>query len=186
MSQKCKCAPALAKEGSVQCVEKAHAAEMTMKCSECAHDYDPMKYCGGQAVPAEGCGGGAPFEQLPDVWDCPVCGQGKDMYAPAVTKDDLDAKLLIEQGLDVKSETPKHLVSKVEPKVLGDDEHRDADDKMVRAASLYALLTEMGHHKSAAEIAAQFDVAKYVQDVELGLHASLAEAVSSREALNPG
>ena len=106
--------------------------------------------------------------------------------APAVTKDDLDAKLLIEQGLDVKSETPKLLVSKVEPKVLGDDEHRDADDKMVRAASFYALLTEMGHHKSAAEIAAQFHVAKYMQDVELGLHASFAEAVSSREALNPG
>merc|ERR1712050_423995 len=68
-------------------VESPHAPEATMKCTICAHVYDPMKDCGGQGAPTKDCGSGVPFEQLPDDWKCPVCGQGKDKYQPANAAD---------------------------------------------------------------------------------------------------
>jgi len=40
-------------------------------CSVCQHVYDPV---------ADGAG--APFEQLPESWLCPVCGQPKSVYGP--------------------------------------------------------------------------------------------------------
>merc|ERR1712203_271598 len=39
------------------------------KCSVCAHVYD-----------AAADGDGAAFEDLPDSWVCPVCGQPKSVY----------------------------------------------------------------------------------------------------------
>jgi len=55
----------------------------TMKCSVCAHIYDPKKDCGGKNAPSQDCGTGVAFEDLPSDWKCPVCGQGKDKYHPA-------------------------------------------------------------------------------------------------------
>lgn len=40
------------------------------KCSVCQHIYDPVLD-----------GAGAPFEELPDGWVCPVCGQPSSAYA---------------------------------------------------------------------------------------------------------
>jgi len=42
-------------------------------CDTCGHVYDPEKD-----------GGGKPFEDLPDTWECPVCGAPKSAYGPAI------------------------------------------------------------------------------------------------------
>lgn len=42
-----------------------------------------MKYecpCGYVYDPAEN--GGIPFEELPEDWECPTCGLGKDSFSP--------------------------------------------------------------------------------------------------------
>eukprot|EP00656_Telonema_subtile_P020742 TRINITY_DN21815_c0_g1_i2.p1 TRINITY_DN21815_c0_g1~~TRINITY_DN21815_c0_g1_i2.p1 ORF type:complete len:182 (+),score=44.38 TRINITY_DN21815_c0_g1_i2:89-634(+) len=44
-------------------------------CTICKHVYDPVKD-----------GGGLPFEQLPDTWKCPVCGQPKSVYVKQTTE----------------------------------------------------------------------------------------------------
>lgn len=45
------------------------------ECIECKYIYNP-KY-GNQK---EGIKPGTPFEDLPEDWECPVCGEGKDMF----------------------------------------------------------------------------------------------------------
>lgn len=59
-----------------------------LKCTVCAHVYDPMKDCGGKDDPSKDCGpSGVPFENLPADWKCPVCSQGKDKYVPITAGD---------------------------------------------------------------------------------------------------
>ena len=45
-------------------------------CDVCGYVYDPEK-----GDPDNGIEPGAPFENLPDDWVCPVCGAGKDQFS---------------------------------------------------------------------------------------------------------
>ncbi|MCX7988810.1 MAG: rubredoxin [Thermodesulfovibrio sp.] len=47
------------------------------KCSVCGYVYDPA-----QGDPDNGIAPGTSFENLPDTWNCPVCGATKDMFEP--------------------------------------------------------------------------------------------------------
>ena len=44
-------------------------------CGVCGYVYDPA-----QGDPANGIKPGTAFEDLPEDWECPVCGVGKDMF----------------------------------------------------------------------------------------------------------
>ena len=44
-------------------------------CSVCGYVYDPQ-----QGDPDNGVDPGTKFEDLPDSWDCPVCGASKDDF----------------------------------------------------------------------------------------------------------
>ncbi|MCL6591906.1 MAG: flavin reductase [Firmicutes bacterium] len=44
-------------------------------CTVCGYIYDPEV-----GDPDSGVKPGTPFEELPDVWTCPVCGAGKDAF----------------------------------------------------------------------------------------------------------
>jgi len=44
-------------------------------CSVCGYVYDP-----GQGDPDNGVAPGTKFEDLPDDWECPVCGASKDDF----------------------------------------------------------------------------------------------------------
>ncbi len=46
-------------------------------CDVCGYVYDPADGDVDNGVPA-----GTPFEKLPDDWVCPLCGMGKDVFAP--------------------------------------------------------------------------------------------------------
>ncbi len=48
------------------------------KCSVCGYTYDP-----GTGNPAQGVEPGTPFENLPSMWRCPICGAGKDKFEDA-------------------------------------------------------------------------------------------------------
>ncbi len=48
------------------------------KCTVCGYIYDPEK-----GDPESGVNPGTPFEELPDDWECPVCGVGKDDFEEA-------------------------------------------------------------------------------------------------------
>jgi len=45
------------------------------RCTVCDYVYDPEA-----GDPDNGIAPGTPFEDLPDDWECPVCGVGKDMF----------------------------------------------------------------------------------------------------------
>ena len=52
----------------------------TMKkyyCTVCQWVYDPEI-----GDPESGIAAGTPFEDIPDDWYCPLCGVGKDSFAP--------------------------------------------------------------------------------------------------------
>jgi rubredoxin len=44
-------------------------------CEVCGYVYDPQ-----QGDPDNGIDPGTKFEDLPDDWDCPVCGASKDDF----------------------------------------------------------------------------------------------------------
>ena len=46
-------------------------------CDVCGYVYYPAQGDSDGGVPP-----GTPFEELPDDWVCPVCGAGKDAFAP--------------------------------------------------------------------------------------------------------
>jgi rubredoxin len=48
------------------------------KCDVCGWEYDPAL-----GDPDAGIASGTAFEDLPEDWTCPVCGAGKDEFAPA-------------------------------------------------------------------------------------------------------
>ena len=57
----------------------------TMKkyvCEICGYVYDPEKGDPDHDIPA-----GTPFEKLPDDWECPECGVGKDEFKPEDEKE---------------------------------------------------------------------------------------------------
>ena len=45
-------------------------------CSICGYVYDPAK-----GDPDSGIQPGTPFESIPDDWECPVCGVGKEEFS---------------------------------------------------------------------------------------------------------
>jgi rubredoxin len=47
------------------------------RCSICDYIYDPMK-----GDPESGVSPGTPFEDLPDYWGCPDCGESKQNFEP--------------------------------------------------------------------------------------------------------
>ena len=49
-----------------------------MECTVCAYLYDPQV-----GDPEHGIEPGTPFEDLGDDFVCPVCGVGKELFAPA-------------------------------------------------------------------------------------------------------
>ncbi len=46
-------------------------------CDVCGHVYDPA-----EGDPDSGIAPGTPFEDLPDDWECPMCGVSKDQFSP--------------------------------------------------------------------------------------------------------
>lgn len=44
-------------------------------CIPCGYVYDPA-----EGDPGNGISPGTAFEDLPDDWECPVCGAGKDEF----------------------------------------------------------------------------------------------------------
>lgn len=44
-------------------------------CTVCGYVYDPA-----EGDPDNGIKPGTPFEELPEDWECPVCGVGKDEF----------------------------------------------------------------------------------------------------------
>lgn len=46
-------------------------------CDVCNYIYDPAK-----GDPAHGVPAGTPWEQVPEDWECPDCGVGKDSFSP--------------------------------------------------------------------------------------------------------
>ena len=47
------------------------------QCGICGYIYDPEK-----GDPDNGVEPGTPFEELPDDWECPVCGAPKEEFSP--------------------------------------------------------------------------------------------------------
>jgi rubredoxin len=45
------------------------------ECLDCGYIYDPAV-----GDPESGIAPGTPFEELPDDWECPDCGAGKDRF----------------------------------------------------------------------------------------------------------
>jgi rubredoxin len=46
-------------------------------CGICGYVYDPAI-----GDPDTGLAPGIPFEDLPDDWECPICGAAKDQFSP--------------------------------------------------------------------------------------------------------
>jgi len=44
-------------------------------CQVCGYVYDPAK-----GDPEHGIEPGTAFEELPDDWHCPLCGEGKEVF----------------------------------------------------------------------------------------------------------
>lgn len=51
----------------------------TWRCIPCDYIYDPA-----EGDPDNGITAGTAFEDLPDDWQCPVCGVGKDQFEKIV------------------------------------------------------------------------------------------------------
>lgn len=47
------------------------------RCTVCGYVYDPE-----DGDPEGGIDPGIPFEELPDDWNCPICGVSKDDFEP--------------------------------------------------------------------------------------------------------
>ncbi len=45
------------------------------KCEVCGYVYDPSA-----GDPDSGIAPGTPFEQIPEDWECPLCGVTKEMF----------------------------------------------------------------------------------------------------------
>ena len=46
------------------------------RCIPCDYIYDPAE----EGEPDSGISPGTPFEDLPEDWECPICGVGKDQF----------------------------------------------------------------------------------------------------------
>ena len=48
------------------------------RCRVCGYIYDPA-----EGDPVGGIAAGTAFEDLPEDWECPLCGVGKERFCPA-------------------------------------------------------------------------------------------------------
>ncbi|MGY9005302.1 MAG: rubredoxin [Alphaproteobacteria bacterium] len=48
-------------------------------CGDCDYIYDPAK-----GDPTQKIAPGTSFDDLPDTWECPECGVGKDEFYPII------------------------------------------------------------------------------------------------------
>ena len=62
------------------------ADDTKMQCKICWYVYDPEQGCPENQTPAD-----TPFNQLPEWWTCPDCGNGKQVFIPFVDVEDLEA-----------------------------------------------------------------------------------------------
>ena len=46
------------------------------ECEVCGYVYDPA-----EGDPDHNIAPGTPFDMLPDEWTCPLCGEGKEVFA---------------------------------------------------------------------------------------------------------
>lgn len=60
------------------------ADDTKMQCKICWYVYDPEQGCPENQTPAD-----TPFNQLPEWWTCPDCGNGKQVFIPFVDVEDL-------------------------------------------------------------------------------------------------
>ena len=49
------------------------------RCKKCGYIYDPKK-----GDPVVRIAAGTPFDQLPDDWECPVCGKPKSQFEEVI------------------------------------------------------------------------------------------------------
>lgn len=47
------------------------------RCTVCGYIYDPD-----EGDPENGIAPGAPFDELPENWSCPLCNEGKEVFEP--------------------------------------------------------------------------------------------------------
>ncbi len=59
------------------CIPKTHKVMKKYRCTVCQYVYDPRV-----GDPENGIAPGTSFEDLPDGWTCPGCGEGKDAFEP--------------------------------------------------------------------------------------------------------
>lgn len=57
---------------------------MKFTCGTCSYIYDPEK---GDSRTEKGIAVGTAFDDLPDDWDCPICGTTKDGFSPTDEKN---------------------------------------------------------------------------------------------------
>jgi flavin reductase (DIM6/NTAB) family NADH-FMN oxidoreductase RutF/rubredoxin len=58
-------------------IENAKPKKELYRCEVCGYIYDPEI-----GDPSLGIRPGTPFDLLPDEWECPICGVGKDLFEP--------------------------------------------------------------------------------------------------------
>jgi len=69
---------------------------MKYRCLVCDYIYDPEK-----GDPDSGIEPGTEFEDLPDDWLCPVCGVGKEQFAPVTEEEEKALKEEEKKALDM-------------------------------------------------------------------------------------
>lgn len=69
---------------------------MKYRCLVCDYVYDPEK-----GDPDSGIEPGTEFEDLPDDWICPVCGVGKEQFAPVTEEEEKTLKEEEKKALDM-------------------------------------------------------------------------------------
>jgi len=66
------------RHGFYICVIYSIAVMTKYRCIICGYIYDPV-----EGDPDGGISPGTPFEDIPDSWECPVCGVSKSDFEPA-------------------------------------------------------------------------------------------------------
>lgn len=64
----------IAEDKTEESVEEAETGDI-YSCQLCGYEYDPA-----EGDPDNGIPPGTPFENLPEDWECPVCGAGKEDF----------------------------------------------------------------------------------------------------------
>jgi rubredoxin len=74
------------------------------QCMECEHIYDEEK-----GDPDSGIAPGTRWEDIPDDWDCPICGAPKSFFKLMAFNVKVRVVLLVDKGNRNPKRTMKHL-----------------------------------------------------------------------------